>query len=162
MKDVRRKRQRKLETLGRFQRIRTEAKATTHCVALGIADTQNDTPESLGAIHCFQNDTQDIVQLEFFNQRVADILNAGHQNGLRIDPSRHSGGLAVGLRTTRRAGRHHPCRKDCLATVTGLVMDKLRTSSGQGLRSPSLHLLAEGRLFHVDTDDRGKLRNLLK
>jgi hypothetical protein len=80
MKDVRRKDQRKSEAPGNFQRIGTKAEATEHRIAARFTDTQDDALEPFRPVDRFERDAQHVVQLEFADQGIAHVLNAGQQN----------------------------------------------------------------------------------
>lgn len=85
MKNIRRKAQRKPENLGHFVGLRPEAEAPLHGAGLGVTDAQHDAPKTHRPIHGFQNDAQNVIELETVDQRIADVLNAGRQYRLGID-----------------------------------------------------------------------------
>jgi len=161
VKDIRRKDQREVETLGHLHRIRPKTEAAEHGIAARIADAQDDSPETLGPIHRFQDDAQHVVELEIFNQRVADILDPRHQDDFRIADVGNGFVLILdhrGFFRRRLSDRgEHGIRA---------LLERCRRRFDKRLSlrrcHPGLDLPAEGRLFQVDADDSGKLGHLKK
>ena len=107
MENVRGEGQGEIEALGHFGCVGSEAKTTEHRVVARIANAQHNPLEPLGSIHRFENDAQHIVELEVFDQRVADVLYSCHQNNFGVGNFCGGAGLALDGRATGRTGWNH-------------------------------------------------------
>ena len=156
MEDVGRETERKAEGLGDFVGLRPETETPLHAAGLGIADAQHDALEAHRPIHGFENDAQDVVELEAIDQGIADVLDAGSQDVLRVDGER-AGGIGIAGGERRRFvqdGRIHAG----FAAVPLVGRALLVAAAALG---KLLHLLAEGGLLHVEVNDAGEIRHFL-